>query len=84
MKAGPLIIGSLLIGCAVAPTKEIRLIKAAERGDTHEVLELIHQGTDINCTDADGWTPYLAASVNAQWETMRVLKMAGAKTDPGF
>lgn len=78
-----LLIGALC-GCALAPTKEVRLIRAAARGDTHLVVKLIHEGADLNATDEEGWTPYLAAAVNGHWETMRALQMAGAKMDPGF
>jgi len=84
MKAVCLLIAGMLQGCTTAPSKEIRLIRAAERGDAPQVLELIRQGANINATDSDGWTPYLAASVNAQWQVMRILEIAGAETDPGF
>ena len=78
-----LLIG-VLYGCAVAPTKESQLIRAAARGDTHLVVKLILEGADLNATDEEGWTPYLAAAVHGHWDTMRALQMAGAKMDPGF
>jgi ankyrin repeat protein len=59
---------------------DMRLIRACETGRTSEVKMLIRQGADINATNADGWTPYLAASSNGQLDAMRVLKSLGAKT----
>jgi hypothetical protein len=59
---------------------DIRLIRAAETGKTAELKRLINLGADINAMDKDGWTPYLAASSNGQFESMRVLKALGART----
>ena len=77
---------ALFMACAVAkphPTSEA-LIQASRKGDTGKVLELIKEGADINAQDAEGWTPYLAASAAGKWEIMRILQGMGAKTDPGF
>jgi hypothetical protein len=59
---------------------DIRLIRAAETGKTAELKQLIRQGADINAMDAEGWTPYLAASTTGNFEAMKVLKSLGAKT----
>jgi hypothetical protein len=59
---------------------DMRLIRACETGATAEVKQLIRQGADINATNKDGWTPYLAASANGRFEAMKVLKALGAKT----
>jgi hypothetical protein len=59
---------------------DIRLIRAAETGKTAELKQLIRMGADINAMDAEGWTPYLAASTNGQFEAMKVLRSLGAKT----
>lgn len=60
---------------------DMRLIRAAEAGQTVEVKRLIRAGADINAMDHEGWTPYLAASTNGQFESMRLLKALGARTD---
>jgi len=57
-----------------------QLVLAAEKGRTQEVIELLRAGADIEGCDAEGFTPYLAASSNGQFETMRLLKGLGAKT----
>jgi ankyrin repeat protein len=59
---------------------DMRLIRACETGSSSEVKNLIRQGADINATNKDGWTPYLAASSNGNFEAMKVLKSLGAKT----
>jgi ankyrin repeat protein len=74
----------LLLACAPsaphAPSRDIALIRAAERGQTKEMFKLIKAGADINAQDAEGWTPYLAASSMGQFEAMRMLRALGAKT----
>ena len=75
-----------LINCAgsrgLSPrSMDLRLIRAAEAGRTQEVKNLISAGADINATDAQGWTPYLAASSNGQLDAMKILKALGAKTN---
>lgn len=75
----------LMIGCAGtrrSPQQDmdLRLIRAAEAGETSEVKRLIKAGADINATDPEGWTPYLAASSMGRLEAMRILKALGART----
>jgi ankyrin repeat protein len=74
----------MLMACASnAPrtaSRDIALIRAAEKGQTKEMFRLIKAGADINAQDAEGWTPYLAASSMGQLEAMRMLRAFGAKT----
>ena len=60
------------------------LIKASRKGDAVLVASLINAGADMNAVDEEGWTPYLAASVEGNWQVMKLLQTRGAKTDPGF
>jgi ankyrin repeat protein len=74
----------LTIGCAGSRSPQadmdLRLIRAAEAGQTEEVKRLIRAGADINASDESGWTPYLAASSMGRLEAMRILKALGART----
>src|SRR3954470_12855959 len=74
----------LLMACAgngpQKPTRDLALIRAAEKGQTKEMFRLIKAGADINAQDKEGWTPYLAASSMGQLEAMRMLRAFGAKT----
>lgn len=74
----------LMMACAPsaphAPSRDLALIRAAEKGQTKEMFKLIKAGADINAQDAEGWTPYLAASSMGQLEAMRMLRAFGAKT----
>ena len=68
---------------ACAPTKtnrDMALIRAAEKGQTKAVYQLIKDGADVNAHDPEGWTPYLAASSMGHLDAMRVLRAFGAKT----
>ena len=60
----------------------MRLIRAAEAGWVEEVKILLRRGTDINATDENGWTPYLAAFSMGRMDAMRVLKYLGARNTP--
>lgn len=76
----------LLMACASSSTgggstRDLQLIRAAERGQTKEMFRLIQAGADINAQDAEGWTPYLAASSMGHFEAMRMLRAFGASTD---
>lgn len=72
-----------LIGCAGSSprSRDLLLIRAAEAGQTHEMVKLIRQGADINAIDSEGWTPYLAASTNGRLEAMKFLRAMGARTE---
>ena len=73
-----------LIACAPTRSKgsrDLALIRAAEKGQTKEVYRLIEAGADVNARDPEGWTPYLAASSMGRLDAMRVLRAFGAKTD---
>ena len=58
---------------------DMRLIRAAESGRVEEMKVLLRRGADINATDAEGWTPYLAASTMGRLDAIRILKALGAK-----
>jgi ankyrin repeat protein len=76
-----------LSGCSSTQVKSSRsqaLIQASRKGDVHRVENLIRAGADINAVDAEGWTPYLAASSEGNWAVMKVLEKNGCKKDPGF
>jgi hypothetical protein len=64
--------------------KNQALIQASRHGDVHQVSTLISAGADINAVDEEGWTPYLAASAEGNWNVMKLLQAKGCKTDPGF
>ncbi len=80
-------LGLLVAGCASAPDRlmmDQELIQASRTGDEAKVSTLINRGADINAVDAEGWTPYLAASAEGNWGVMKLLQSRGCKTDPGF
>lgn len=74
---------ALLAACASSSRRnpDIQLIRAAEKGQTKEMLRLIKSGADMNAMDTEGWTPYLAASTMGQLDAMRMLKSLGARTE---
>jgi ankyrin repeat protein len=85
LKLGLALLATALVACAPSRpsnTRNVALIRAAEKGETQEVYRLIEAGADVNGRDAEGWTPYLAASSMGQLNTMRVLVAFGAKTVP--
>jgi ankyrin repeat protein len=72
-----------LIACAATGSKSSlnsKLVLAAEQGRTQEVIALLKAGADLEARDAEGFTPYLAASSNGHLETMSLLKDLGART----
>ena len=72
-----------LIACAPTRTqanRDMALIRAAEKGQTKQVYQLIQDGADVNAHDPEGWTPYLAASSMGHLDAMKVLVAFGAKT----
>jgi len=82
-----ILLSSWMVGCSSAQMKDARnqaLIQASRKGDAKKVATLIENGADINATDRQGWTPYLAASTEGNWDVMRILQNHGCKTDPGF
>jgi ankyrin repeat protein len=87
-KAGmALALAMLCAGCASGPDRARLgqdLIIASRRGDAKRVGRLLRAGADINAVDLEGWTPYLAASVEGNWQVMKILQENGCKTDPGF
>lgn len=77
--------GIALVGCAANRGQiDQDLIRASRSGDMNRVVTLIRQGADLNAIDQEGWTPYLAASAEGNWQVMKLLQEMGAKTDPGF
>jgi ankyrin repeat protein len=85
LKIGLAIVATSLIACAPSRpnmARNLELIRASEKGETKEVYRLIEAGADVNGRDAEGWTPYTAASSMGQLNTMRVLVAFGAKTVP--
>lgn len=82
------LLGVASTGCSAAGQgqgrKNLALIQASRQGDLFQVSSLIRKGADINAVDAEGWTPYLAASAEGNWKVMKFLQAMGCKTDPGF
>lgn len=81
------VLSFVVSACSSTQVKSSRnqaLIKASRKGDVAKVENLIRAGADINASDAEGWTPYLAASSEGNWAVMRVLEKNGCKKDPGF
>jgi ankyrin repeat protein len=80
--------GFSFIGCSSAHClqgkKDLALIQASRQGDVYQVSTLLNAGADINAVDEEGWTPYLAASAEGNWNVMKLLQAKGCKTDPGF
>ena len=73
----------LLISCASTggiTSLNKRLVRAAEGGNTGEVVALLKAGADIEARDSEGFTPYLAAASHGHFETMKLLRGLGAKT----
>ena len=58
-----------------------QLSKAAARGDTASVLELIEDGADVDEQDEDGRTPVMIATRGNHVDTVRALIEAGADVD---
>ena len=58
---------------------DMRLIRAAEAGQVEQMKVLLRRGADINATDSEGWTPYLAASTMGRLDAIRMLKALGAR-----
>ncbi len=67
------------VGSAV--TVADQLAKAAARGDTASVLELLDDGADVDERDADGRTPVMTATRGNHVDTVRALIAAGADVD---
>ncbi len=65
---------------------DLRLIRAAERGDTVEVTRYLASGTDVDSKDIHGITPLIAACLNNHYRTAETLLDNGANPnarDPG-
>ena len=57
------------------------LIKAAETGNTAEVVRLLVLGTAVNARDLQGWTPLMMASRGNYPEIVQFLLASGADTN---
>ena len=55
---------------------------AAERGDLAAIRALLRDGADVNAAQGDGMTALHWSALNGQVETMNVLLVAGATTEP--
>lgn len=79
------LLAATLVGCAANKGRlDQDLIRASRSGDVNRVKVLLSKGADLNAVDPEGWTPYLAASAEGNWQVMKLLQDMGAKTDPGF
>ncbi|XP_069669560.1 ankyrin repeat domain-containing protein 65-like isoform X1 [Periplaneta americana] len=58
-----------------------RLHRAAERGDTHRVLQLSDAGSQVNAVDHDGCTPLYLAAYRGHQDACRALLAAGTRLD---
>jgi uncharacterized protein len=79
------LLGLSLSACGLtqsAHSRDMQLIRAAEKGRTQEIDRLIKAGADVNARDGEGWTPYLAASSMGHLDAMRILRASGAMTIP--
>lgn len=56
----------------------LSLIRAAEAGDTKEVLRLLDEGANMNARDGQGRTPIMAATHGNRPDTVLALVKAGA------
>ena len=78
-------LAAFLAGCAANRGRlDQDLIHASRTGDVDRVKALLSKGADPNAVDPEGWTPYLAASAEGNWQVMKLLQDLGARTDPGF
>ncbi len=60
---------------------DTELIRAIKRGDFSDVERFIHAGADLNCGDAQGWTPLFHAAGTGRTDIMRLLLAHGAEVD---
>ena len=60
-------------------TLDNQLIEAVRNnGDLKQIQELVEMGADVNCQDAEGWTPLIMAASNGYKETCGFLLSRGA------
>lgn len=45
-----------------------KLLDACQEGDYHKAREALEQGADVNCQDADEYTPLHHAAVNCYYD----------------
>ncbi len=67
----------VLVGCG--PSVDIH--QAAYDGDIQAVKQHLVDGTDVNATDDDGWTPLHFAAVNGHKEIVELLIAKGANVN---
>jgi hypothetical protein len=83
-----ILLSTMFTGCAASSASQgkrnFALIQASRQGDLGRVSKMLNEGADINAVDEEGWTPYLAASAEGNWQVMKLLQAKGCKTDPGF
>jgi len=59
--------------------KEFKLIQACETGKVEEVLQLLNDGINPNCSNLDGMTPMHYAVQNGHLMIVKILVLNGAK-----
>ena len=70
---------ALLARTASAPSP---VADAAQRGDTEAVRTLVRGGADVNAPQGDGMSALHWTALNGDLQTMNVLLIAGAATEP--
>ena len=61
--------------------QNIKLLKAARRGNVEENHDLMSTGADINCINKYGWSPLMLAAVEGHLQACVSLTQAGADVD---
>lgn len=70
-------------GEAAAP-KRGQIHEEAEEGNLAYFEKAVSRGTDLNQSDAEGYTPIYIAAVNNHWELVRYLAMNGANASNSY
>jgi len=71
--------GAVVVTLAAAPSP---VADAAQRGDTAAVQTLLKDGADVNAAQGDGMTALHWTALNGDLNTLNVLLIAGAVTEP--
>jgi hypothetical protein len=58
-----------------------RLLEAAKDGRSDDMLQLLDEGAEVECTDKDGFTALIKAAANGHADCVRRLIQAGADTN---